>query len=308
MKQTLLIGDNSFIGISHLSQLRARETLERLEINAIMNIFDKATDAGATGFVLSIPHPTNLEILRELANTGRLDSGLELYPILPYAAGYVRQMNEKGAGGVLNETLARIPIADKAKIAMKGGLSAIKFDPLGLLNAYVDMELSGIIKIAPPKSIRAVFLHEVVTDLAVSFHASGVFDSFTRHLRKRYSSKPGFVTRNLSRLVKFAEDAGIPLKDIAIMSPFNSSGFQMNPSKESCESCLPKLTDCSVIAMSVLAGGYLTLDNAVNYLRELPSLSGVVVGVSSEEHAQQTFTKLRTLMAAKSNSQLPFRE
>jgi hypothetical protein len=295
MIQTLLIGDNAFIGVSHLSQLRARETLERLDIGAIINVFDKAIHSGASGFVFSI-HPTNLEILKVLAATGRLASEVGLYPILPYAAGYVRQMNENGAGGVLSEILARIPLTDKAKIAMKGGLSAIKLDPLGLLDAYVDMELSGILKIAP-KSVRAVFLHEVVTDLVVSFQASGVFDSFMRHVRSRYNAKPGFVTRNLPRLVKFAEDSGIPLKDIAIMSPFNSAGFQMNPSKESCESCLPKLTNCSVIAMSILAGGYLTLEDAVDYLRKLPYLSGVVVGVSSEEHAQQTFTRLRSVAA-----------
>lgn len=177
---------------------------------------------------------------------------------------------------------------------------------MGFLKAYVDMELPGILKIAP-MSIRAVFLHEVVTDLVVSFQASGVFDSFTRHVRSRYNAIPGFVTHNLRRLVKFAEDSGIPLKDVTIMSPFNSAGFQMNPSKESCESCLPKLTNSSVVAMSILAGGYLTLEDVVNYLRKLHYLSGVVVGVSSEEHAHQTFTRLRNLMAA-SNAQLPFRE
>jgi hypothetical protein len=47
--------------------------------------------------------------------------------------------------------------------------------------------------------------------------------------------------------------------------------------------------------MSIMAGGYLRLDEATDYLSTLPNLSGIAVGVSSKEHAQETFTKLGTL-------------
>jgi hypothetical protein len=42
-----------------------------------------------------------------------------------------------------------------------------------------------------------------------------------------------------------------------------------------------------------MAGGYLTLDRAPEYIRTLPNLSGIAVGVSSREHAQATFAELR---------------
>jgi hypothetical protein len=37
--------------------------------------------------------------------------------------------------------------------------------------------------------------------------------------------------------------------------------------------------------MSIMAGGYSKLDEAVSYISGLPNLFGVAVGVSSEEHA-----------------------
>ena len=75
------------------------------------------------------------------------------------------------------------------------------------------------------------------------------------------------------------------------MTPFNSIGFQMSPSREACELCLSGLSDADVIAMSIMAGGYLNLDQAFQYLRTLPKLSGVAIGASSKEHAEETFRK-----------------
>jgi hypothetical protein len=45
--------------------------------------------------------------------------------------------------------------------------------------------------------------------------------------------------------------------------------------------------------MSILAGGYLTLDQAIGYVRTLPNISGIAVGASTRQHAQKTFKRLR---------------
>jgi hypothetical protein len=103
------------------------------------------------------------------------------------------------------------------------------------------------------------------------------------------------LTRNLARFVKFFEDSELSLEDVIIMTPLNKIDFQMNPSRESCETCLSHIPDSDVIAMSIMAGGYLALNEAVEYLRGLPNLSGIAVGVSSKEHAEKTFTRLGTL-------------
>lgn len=69
-------------------------------------------------------------------------------------------------------------------------------------------------------------------------------------------------------------------------------GFQMNPSRDECERALRSLDDPFLIAISVLAAGYLRLEDAAEYLASLPNIKGAAVGVSKQKHAEQTFTLL----------------
>ncbi|MGP8070904.1 MAG: hypothetical protein ACLP5V_13555 [Candidatus Bathyarchaeia archaeon] len=286
----VLIGDNAFIGVSHLSQDRARERLKELHLETINRMFETALSCGATGFSFTV-HPTNLQILHALDKAGTT-CNLGLYPILPYAAGYVRTVNEKGVGGLINDFMSRYSLSDKAKLSLRAGFSALALDPTGMMRTYVDAELLPIVRLGG--KLATILLHDVVTDLAVSFQSRNLIDSYMQHVRDKYHVKPGFDTRNFVRFVKFFRDVNLPLEDTIIMTPFNKIGFQMNPSREACEACLSELHGPSLIAMSILAGGYLTLEEAVGYIRQ-QNLSGAVVGVSSEEHAQHVFTKLREI-------------
>jgi hypothetical protein len=45
--------------------------------------------------------------------------------------------------------------------------------------------------------------------------------------------------------------------------------------------------------MSILAAGYLKPPEAIKYIGSLPNLVGVVVGVSKEQHARETFKLLK---------------
>jgi hypothetical protein len=291
----LLIGDNAFIGVSHLSHARAREKLGQLNPKAIVEVVARAVSSGATGFTFTV-HPTNFEILKALNEAGILGKSFELLPVLPYAAGYVRTVNETGMMGLANEVMSRLSALDKAKALLRSGASAVTLDTIRMLGAYVDIELAGIGSLHRA-NLTTVLLHEVVTDLGLSFQSKGLFDFYIRHVRDKYHATPGFVTRNFTRFVKFFEDSGVSLSDITVMTPMNRIGFQMNPSKEACEECLSRLPKCDVVAMSILAGGYLGLEEAIEYLRGLANLTGVVVGVSSKEHSQETFARLRTLFA-----------
>ena len=66
----------------------------------------------------------------------------------------------------------------------------------------------------------------------------------------------------------------------------------MNPSQVDCENTLSSLSGANVIAMSVLAAGYLKLDDAIDYIKT-KNLGGIVVGVSKEQQARETFELLR---------------
>lgn len=290
MSKRLLIGDNAFIGVSHLSQSHARQRLQEIELGRLAETFDKAISCGANGFAFST-HETNYKILKALSDRGTLNSHFEVYPILPYAAGYVRTANEKGMRGLLDDVMSRLSFSGKAKALLKGSVSAALSDPFLMMSTYVDVELTAIQNMGQA-NLSSVLLHEVITDLGISFQSERLFDSYMRHIRDNYHVKPGFVTRNLVSFVKFFEECGLSLEGALIMTPVNKIGYQMNPSRESCETCLSHMKGVDVIAMSIMAAGYLELNEAVDYLQRVRNLSGVVVGVSSDKHAEETFTKL----------------
>jgi hypothetical protein len=298
---SLLIGDNPFTGVSHLSQVAGRERTEKLRFEQIVKIIERSISCGASGFTFST-HPTNLQILSELKETEALGAEFDLFPVLPYAEGYVRVTNEKGTIGLVREVFARLPLSGKAKIIVESGLSAVRFDPVRVLKAYVDMELESYLRVKPKRSnLQGVFLHEIPTDLAIGLGARQLFDSFMQHVSEKYRAKPGFVTRNFARFVDFFRDNDLPLKEVTIMTPLNKIGFQMNPSQNECEACLSSLNEGQIIAISILAGGYVGLDEAVKYIQGLPRVAGVAVGVSSTQHAEETFTKLRTALVDRAN-------
>jgi len=127
----------------------------------------------------------------------------------------------------------------------------------------------------------------------VSLKMSGLFETYCETVADTLSVIPGFVTRNFPKLVKFHTEWRFGLKEYFVLTPFNSIGFQMNPSKSECGGRLEDAKGARVIAMSVLAGGYLSLDDAIKYLRALRGGLSCVVGVSSESHARETFSNLR---------------
>ena len=77
------------------------------------------------------------------------------------------------------------------------------------------------------------------------------------------------------------------------MTPMNPVGFQMHPSREACEEALKSLENTQVVAMSILAAGYLKLPEAVDYLNGLSQIDSVVVGTTQGTHATETFGYLR---------------
>jgi hypothetical protein len=111
--------------------------------------------------------------------------------------------------------------------------------------------------------------------------------------------RPGFDTLNFPFLVKKFQEWGLDLSQVTIATPFNAVGFQMNPSKKECEEALSSATDVEVFGYSILAAGYLTLQQAAQYLIMLPNLAGVIVGISQETHARETFTVLRATLESR---------
>ena len=286
-----LLGDNPFTGVNHLSLERARETSSRLNTMKILEVVESALDSGAGGLLFST-HPIIYSVLRRMKEQSD-DRTFGVYPLLPYAQSYVRKATEKGMMGLAKEILSELSWKSKAKAFAAAGLSLATMDPARVLNTYVDTELEILSKNTPKGAIlKTVLLHEVITDLAVSFNAHELLNDYATHVRDEYHVKPGFATRNFSKFVEFAEKNNFPLDQIIILAPFNKAGFQMNPSKEECERTLNSITNANIIAMSILAAGFIDLPTALEYLTQYSELKSFVVGVSSKTHAKETFPQL----------------
>ena len=169
----------------------------------------------------------------------------------------------------------------------------VKNDPASLMKSYLLYEVYRLKRIAGKKGkLTSLMLHEVLTDMALAHNMDWLFKTHIDFM-KGLGIKPGFETRNFSFLVKKFEEWGIDFNGIAIAAPFNPIGFQMCPSREEWEKALARIPEAEVIAFSILAGGYLKLPEAINYIASLPTIGGVAVGVSKQDHACETFKVLK---------------
>lgn len=279
---SVLLGDNPFFGVDHLSQERARQKA------AISQNFDNALDvikysydSGIKGMVVST-HPELKQLIERMRTKSDLIKKIEFYPILPYAQGYVSKINEKGLMNTLMETLNQGGFRNTVKIITKGGLGVMRKDLFKLFRVFIDIELLQLTN----TKIKTVFLHNVITDLAFSLNMKNIFETFQEHLHDSYKLNSGLVTLNLPSSIYKLDEWGLHFSDI--MAPFNKVGFQMNPSRQECENCLTAFKG-NIIAMSVLAGGYLEPSVAYKYISTQPKIKKLVIGVSSIDHAKKTF-------------------
>jgi len=236
---------------------------------------------------------TTLSILKILKANGVVKH-LDLYAIVPYAYEHVRMASQKGGMQGLAKTIAKeILFFGNFGAAASGLNGVVRAKPLPLMKAYLAHEISRI-KSAARKNARlsCVLLHQLVTDTCLGFNMDWLFRAYVDFmLDKRI--KPGFNTGNFAFLVDKFREWRINLEDVVIAAPFNKIGFQMVPSKEECEKALASLPKPNVLAISILAAGYLRLQEAVDYIATLPNIKGVAVGVSREKHANETFQLLK---------------
>jgi hypothetical protein len=288
----LLVGDNPFHGISHLSQKRARSRLKgelTFDVEIASQLVRISLENGATGFMFSVSEMT-LSILRALDQRDKPD----LYAIVPYAYEYVRLATQTGGiSGLAKRVIRRVAFSKSITAVGPYIAGLIRIDPSAFLNTYLTYETSRIKSAAGKNAcLKSVILHEIIIDMALAFNLDSIIKSYIDFFLNR-KIKPGFETRNFAYLVTKFSEWNIDFSKIAIVAPFNKIGFQMNPSRIMCEDALGRISESEVIAMSILAAGYLKPSEAVDYLRSLPNLSGVVVGVSKEQQAKETFALLK---------------
>lgn len=287
-KYSVFLGDNAFFGVNHLSQEIARNKAENSQnFNNILAVINTALDNGVKNVVFST-HPELKDLITFLKNNSNVMEQINIHLILPYAQGYVSKVNENGMINTLTDVLGAVRFRKKIQILAKGGIGVIKNNFYDLFKVLIDIEMAKL----ENSKIKTVFLHDVVTDLALGLGVKKVLHVFKEHIEKNHKLEVGVVTKNFPLLVSKMKEWNINFP--IVMTSFNKIGFQMNPSQELCEKSLAEY-DGKVIAMSVLAGGYIELEESIQYISSLPKINTLVIGTSSVEHAKKTFSVFQNL-------------
>lgn len=280
--ESVLLGDNPFFGVDHLSQERARKKA------SVSQNFDNAADvikycydAGMRGMVVNT-HPNLKELIGRLRRRHDLADKIDFYPILPAFSEYFSMISQKGFVGSINEVLNQAEFGKKIKILTKGGLGIIRKDLFELFKVIIDIDMLQL----KDTRVRTIFLHEIITDLALSFNTRKLVETFAEYVTDKYKVKAGLVSRNFPMLVDRLDEWNLEVPEI--MTSFNKVGFQMIPTRQDCEDALKRYKG-EVTAMSVLAAGYLKPREAYEYIQSQQGLARCVIGLSTIDHARETF-------------------
>ena len=297
-KKTLLVGDNPFQGVSHLSQERAVLRGKSLtEPGYAAELVRISVENGADGFMFTL-NRTTLSILKELGKK-ELDN-FQLYALIPDVNEFVRTIAFAGGVTGLAGNLAKEIVSSGNWKSILNGLSGtITSNPAVLFRSYLFYEFCRLRSaVGRGISLTSLLLHETLCDMALALNMDWLFKEHVE-FAMREGVKPGFETRNFPYLVQKLGEWGINSWGVVIAAPFNLVGFQMCPSREKSEEALMRVSEAEVIAFSVLASGYLRLPEAMEYITKLPELDGVAIGVSKEEQARDTFKFLRGVYGSK---------
>lgn len=286
----LILGHNAFFGVNHLSAETGNCTAQQFQdVSRIVDLVDSCHALGVSAMMLST-HDRAGSICKALRARRDLREAVSLYALVPYIAKYVRSANEKGLVNVVAEALGQGESRTRNLGSLvRGGVGLLRGDVDAMLLSLVDLELA----VFQGLNLKVVFLHDALTDLAIGWKLSHLLKRFAEHVATKHGARAGFCTKNVPAFLAACREAGIehPL----VMAAVNKVGFQVNPSLPALEKALES-EEFDLVAMSTLAAGFLRPDEAFAYLGSVPKLRGIVVGVSSPEHAEETFAAARRLI------------
>jgi len=282
MMDRIILGDNQFFGINHMSEEKARLLSEKfMNLDNIIHVIDMAYECGVRGLMLNTNDRAR-EICGYLRRNLTRYSGLSLYPSMPYAHKYADSVSQKGIFATIKDTI----ISDNSfgnivRLVTKGGGTLFEKDMIKVMKLLVDIEL----KMFRELPVKVVFLQNIVTDLLLGFKLNEVFVAFSDYVRSKYELEAGFITMNMPRLVELLLESG--LENPIVCSSINKAGYFMNPDKSTYESTL-KEKKFRPVAMSILASGAIKPDEAVKYVCDNQNIESVVFGASTRQHIAET--------------------
>lgn len=285
----IILGDNQFFGINHMSQEKAQQLAEKFfDINNIYGVYQMAIDSGIRAIMLN-----SNDRAREICNHFKENKSkypqLNWYPSVPYPHKYANLIAEKGIFPAINEVLFKDNSAmGVLGMVAKGGMAVFSKDAMQLMRMLVDVEM----KMFNGLDVKVVFLQNVITDLILGYGIKEVFYEYCEHIRKKHNALPGLITQNMPYLKMKLEEWGI--KEVVICSSFNKIGYLMSPDInsyiEAANNNNP--SDYQLMAMSTLASGAIRAKEAYEFINN-QKIQSVVFGASSKNHIQETVDLIR---------------
>jgi len=235
----LLLGNNPSIGMSHLSQEKVREEARDNLLENKIRIIEAAAKGGATAFTFS-PEESNLKLMNYLnRHRTELPNSMNYHVFVPYGQSYVRRANIAGATAVIVSTLNEIL---RRRSAIFDILKAcLTLRPEAFAGPFIEAELAPYLKVLPKQRIKAVLLHEIMTELIISFDLVSLYKFLKTYVKNRIRMRFGLETRNIFALYN-RMTVGEYDPDY-VMTPINSLRYQMASSKEVAEGSVERLSE-----------------------------------------------------------------
>lgn len=287
----IILGDNQFFGVNHMSEARGIETREKFkDVNEIRKMLYNAMEMGVQGVFFST-HPDIYKITDMMREDEVLKEYFNIYVNVPYIVKYISMVNTVGPVGTIQTMLQGKNAKSNIKFFAEGAKNLLTTDYIGLAMQLVEVEVAPFHDL----NIKSVLLHNSLCDLAMAYGMTEVIKAFDDYVRNRIGVIPGYGTQNYPAFSDFLKKAG--LKGSFVMTAVNKMGFYMNPDVEAYEESF-KDDDNIVLAMASLASGRLHPKEAYEYLASI-GIKHVVVGLSSKEHAQETFGAIQEYIIQK---------
>lgn len=276
--ERVLLGDNQFFGVNHMSEEKARaQSIRFRDDSSIIHVLDTAYGHGIRVFMCTT-HERMAYICEHVRNNPDRYAGFQFFPCMPYAHKYADAAAEHGLLGALKLAL---PDDGVFNALIKGGKAIAKRDAEGVAQLLIDAEMKMFHGLSTP----IVFLQNVVTDLLLGLGFHDAFRMFADHVTRRYRAEPGFITMNMPRLLDALEGVGI--RNPLICASINKIGFRMCGGVKLYEETIAT-RNFRPVAMSVLASGAIPPKEAIEYVCNQKKICSVVFGASNASNIVET--------------------
>jgi hypothetical protein len=281
----LILGDNQFFGINHMSQEKAQQLAERFnDLTAVYKAYHAAYDSGIRAFMLNANDKAGAicDYLREHKGDFK---GLTLYPSIPYPHKYANLVAEKGILSAIQEVISGQSAWNLIGMAGKS-VSALAGDMTKVMEMLIDVEMKMFRKL----DFKVVYLQNIITDLLLGLKLKDIFVAYARYIEKKYDAAPGFLTMNVPRLSAFLRECGI--ENATICGSVNKIGYLMSPDTAAYEAYFQGPQPYPVTAMSIYASGAIPPKEAIAYVKA-QGVKSIVFGASGRAHMDETVKLVR---------------